>query len=114
MQTTERIEEQVRRYGGPYADEIIHAVRELAEVDVGIKKDLDEIERLDGELVRRHNELADRINELVKNAAAETDEEDESAARVWRIRTEVRVTGPGGLLSRSAGEAPEGAFPSGA
>ena len=71
MGEKERIEEQIRRAGGPYADRIIKMVRQIAEIDVKIKSDLDEIERVDDGLVRKHNDLADRINDLIRKSVNE-------------------------------------------
>lgn len=68
MNEAEKYEEQVRKHGGPYSEEIIRLIRELAEVDVEIKKNMDEIERIDEAHIRRHNLLSDRINALAARA----------------------------------------------
>lgn len=73
MGDKKRLEEQIRKVGGRYAEEIIGLVKTLAEVDVRIKDELDEIERVSENLVRRHNELADRIDALVRKAVDEDD-----------------------------------------
>ena len=103
MGAAEMIEEQVKKYGGRYADELIQLVRELAENDIRIKREMDEIERLDGDLIQRHNELADKINELV-DKSVEASEEDEVTEAVTPgegadhgrdldIKMEIRITG---------------------
>ena len=73
MGDKKRPEEQIRKVGGRYAEEIIGLVRTLAEVDVRIKDELDEIERVSESLVRRHNELADRINSLIAKSVDRND-----------------------------------------
>ncbi len=102
MDTKKTIEERVRKYGGEFADEILEAVKALAEVDMKIKETLDEIERLDDELVQRHNELADKINGLVEksveaNGDAEPEEklalrEEADQKSDMTIKVEIRVT----------------------
>ena len=69
MGAAKRLEEKVKLYGGQHAEEIILSVRELAEIDVMIKTALDEIESIDDKFVRKHNELADRINDLVRKVS---------------------------------------------
>ncbi len=103
MRAAEKIEEQVKLYGGKYADELIQLVRELAEIDIRIKREMDEVERLDDDLIQRHNELADRINDLVDKSVEESEEEavpedvtpGESAdhGRERSIKVEIRITG---------------------
>lgn len=63
---TEKLEQQVRKYSGEDGEEILEAVREIAKVDVEIKHSLEEIERIDDGLPEKHNELADKINDLIK------------------------------------------------
>ena len=71
MNQKEIIEERVRKVGGQYAEEIIESVKKLAEIDVSLKNSMDEIERLDDVLVRRHNEISDRINDLIRQSVDE-------------------------------------------
>ena len=68
MDSKERLEREVMRAGGEHGGEIIESVKALAEIDIRIKGILDEIERLDEELVRKHNEIADRINSLIEKS----------------------------------------------
>lgn len=96
MGDKKRLEEQIRKVGGRYAEEIIGLVRTLAEVDVRIKDELDEIERVSESLVRRHNELADRIDALVRKAVdgdsgGEPDEPGGESEK--QIRFELRIIG---------------------
>ena len=103
MGDKKRLEEQIRKVGGRYAEEIIRLVRTLAEVDVRIKDELDEIERVSESLVRRHNELADRIDAMVRKALDEDDsgESDEpigspdepGVESEKQIRFELRIIG---------------------
>lgn len=74
MDATEKLEAEVRKYGGDDGEEIIEAIRKLAEVDVEIKKSMDEIERIDEALPPKHNELADQINGLVKKVCEKEEE----------------------------------------
>ena len=102
MNATEKLEREVNRVGGEYGTEIIASVKALAEVDIEIKSMLDEIERIDDELIRRHNELADKINSLVILATGSnnTDEAEESFDSretgnhgcILKIGMEIRVT----------------------
>ena len=100
MGTTEIIEEQVKKYGGQHAEEIIQFVKELAEIDVRIKQDMDNIERFDSELISKHDELADRINDLVgkvSNNNSDSNSFDSEADREHDehdmiIKLEIRVT----------------------
>ena len=78
MSATEKLENQVKKYGGKSADEIIEAVRELAAVDVQIKAALDEIETIAAGLPERHNELADKINNLIRKVCESDSSCDES------------------------------------
>lgn len=71
---TEKLEEKVKEIGGESGNEIIDAVRELAKVDVEIKNALDEIERIAEDLPARHNELADKINDLVRKVCEKNEE----------------------------------------
>ena len=103
MGDKKRLEEQIRKVGGRYAEEIIGLVRALAEVDVRIKDELDEIERVSESLVRRHNELADRIDALVRKAVdedggGESDEpigspDEPGGESEKQIRFELRIIG---------------------
>ena len=77
MGDKERFEERIRKAGGRYADEIIGLVRTLAKVDVRIKDELDEIEKISEGLVRRHNELADRIDGLIRKSVGEDGRESD-------------------------------------
>ncbi len=94
------IEEQVKKFGGQHAEEIIQSVKTLAEVDVEIKTAMDEIERIDDELFRRHNDLVDRINRLIKDAFSDSDEAENTFSDQNRtdgncdmkIRAEIRIT----------------------
>ncbi len=102
MNAAETWEREVKINGGKYSDEIIESVRALAEVDIEIKQMLDEIERVDDELIRRHNELADKINSLVILATGSnnTDEAEESVdsqeignhGYILKIGMEIQVT----------------------
>ncbi len=99
MNTAENLEREIKKTGGKQADEIIKTVKELAGIDVKIKDAMDEIERIDDDLVRKHNELADRINGIVESIFTETDN-DESELSIdqekeqesdLRIRIEMRI-----------------------
>ena len=102
MNATEKLEREVNKIGGEYGTEIIASVKALAEIDVEIKSMLDEIERIDDELVQRHNELADIINSLIvkavdNNDAEEAEESPDSQEKgnqecVLKIDMKVRVT----------------------
>ena len=76
MKTAELLDKEVKRIGGDRGDEIIGALKALAEIDVKLKDSLDEIERLDEEMVKKHNELADRINDLVRQVTGEDGSDD--------------------------------------
>ena len=71
------LEEKVRQYSEKYGEDIIGSVKALAEIDIRIKGFLDEIERLDDELVRQHNDLADKINSMIKRAVDENSNGEE-------------------------------------
>ena len=75
MSDAKKLEVEVKRYSGENGEEIIESVRKLAEVDVKIKSQMDEIERIDEDLANKHNELADKINELIDSACEKKDEE---------------------------------------
>ena len=78
MSDAKKLEVEVRKYGGENGEEIIESVRKLAEVDVKIKSQMDEIERIDETLANKHNELADRINELLDSACKKDESESGS------------------------------------
>ena len=65
MNTAEKLEREIEKISGERSEEIINAVRSLAEIDSLIKEALDDIEWVDEDLVCRHNELADMINGIV-------------------------------------------------
>ena len=79
MNAAEKLEREIKKVSGDRSEEIINAVRSLAEIDIEIKAALDEIERIDEDLVRRHNELADRINGIVESVAEENGMDEQSA-----------------------------------
>lgn len=74
---TEKLEKEVITRGGEHGKEIVELLKELAKVDIEIKNALDEIEAIKAGLPERHNELADKINELVKLVASEPEETPE-------------------------------------
>ena len=101
MGEKERLEESIRKVGSRYADEIIRLVKELAGVDVRIKEEMDEIEKVGESLIRKHNDLTERINDLVLKSVEGTGS-DESEGLVgrpedpdheadMRVRVEIRV-----------------------
>lgn len=102
MNAAEKWEREVKKTGGKYSDEIIESVRALAEVDIEIKQMLDEIERVDDELIRRHNKLADKINSLVILATGSNNTDEAEKAfysretgnhgSILKIGMEIRVT----------------------
>ena len=101
MVSTERLEEKVKRFSGEFGDEIIGSVRALAEVDVRIKEAMDGIEKLDEELVRKHNGLTDRITDLIGRSAGKydavsedirADHTDADRDREIRLLAEIRIT----------------------
>ena len=76
MSATEKLEAEVKKYSGEDGEEIIEALRKLAEVDVEIKGNMDEIERIKDGLPEKHNELADKINDLVKKVCEKQEDSD--------------------------------------
>ncbi len=99
MNAAEKLEREIKKMSGERSEEIINAVRDLAEIDVMIKEAMDEIERFDADLVRRHNELADMINGMVERVVTETDIDDQADSQDsfcenepdLQIRVELRV-----------------------
>lgn len=77
MADTKKLEVEVRKYAGEDGEEILEAVRKLAEVDAKIKHQMDEIERIEPGLPGKHNELADKINSLIDKVC---DDEGDSNA----------------------------------
>ncbi len=76
MADAKKLEVEVRKYAGEDGDEIIESVRKLAEVDLKIKSQMDEIERIDEDLPAKHNELADKINGLIDKVCEDQGDSD--------------------------------------
>lgn len=95
----ETLEQKIKETGGECSEEILAKVKELAAVDVKIKAACDEIESIEQSLCDKHNELANRINELVHKVCDEPDAEAEDSAlegdhekpESKRVRIEVHV-----------------------
>ena len=76
MADAKKLEVEVKKYAGDDGEEIIEAVRKLAEVDLKIKSQMDEIERIDEDLPAKHNELADKINGLIDKVCDDQGDSD--------------------------------------
>lgn len=72
----EALELEVKKYASEDGDEIIEAIRKLADVDVKIKNAMDEIERIPEGLPEVHDQLADKINGLVKKVCEENESKE--------------------------------------
>lgn len=72
----EALELEVKKYASEDGDEIIEAIRKLADVDVKIKNAMDEIERIPEDLPEVHDQLADKINDLVKKVCEKNESEE--------------------------------------